>query len=68
MKLDRNMMFAIIGTIVCSAGYITYNWMSWATETLIAVDKRTEVMSVQIGYIVDGMGFNYGFLKGVEEN
>ena len=60
MQIDKNVTYAIIGVLICTIGYISYNWMSWATETLITVDKRTEVMSVQIGYIVDGMGLNYG--------
>ena len=60
--MDRNVTYAVIGVLICAIGYLAYDWMSWATETLIAVDKRTEVMSVQIGYIVDGMGLNYGFL------
>ena len=29
-------------------GTISYGWAAWATETLIAVDKRTEVMAAQI--------------------
>jgi len=35
---------ALIGLV----GAVSYNWASWTTETLIAVDKRTEVMAVQM--------------------
>jgi hypothetical protein len=39
---------AIITTVVGVVGAVSYSWASWTTETLIAVDKRTEVMAVQI--------------------
>ena len=38
----------IIGVAVAALGIIgtiSYSWAAWATETLIAVDKRTEVMA-----------------------
>ena len=46
--LDKKVTMAIITTVVGIVGAVSYNWASWTTETLIAVDKRTEVMAVQI--------------------
>ena len=42
---------ALITTMIGVIGAITYSWASWTTETLIAVDKRTEVMAAQIEII-----------------
>ena len=46
--LDKKVTMAIITTVVGIVGAVSYSWASWTTETLIAVDKRTEVMAVQI--------------------
>ena len=63
MQIDKGVTYAIIGTLICVIGYLSYNWASWATETLIAVDKRTEVMSVQIDHIADTISVSYGYLS-----
>ena len=34
-------------------GTIFYTWGSWTTETLIKVDKRTEVMEVKLSAIAE---------------
>lgn len=46
--LDKKVTMAIMTTVVGVVGAVSYSWASWTTETLIAVDKRTEVMAVQI--------------------
>lgn len=46
--LDKKVTLALVTTIIGVVGAISYSWASWTTETLIAVDKRTEVMAVQI--------------------
>ena len=46
--LDKKVTMAIITTAVGIVVAVSYSWASWTTETLIAVDKRTEVMAVQI--------------------
>ena len=43
-KIVMGVAAALIGVV----GAISYSWASWTTETLIAVDKRTEVMAVQM--------------------
>ena len=53
----------IIGITVAALGIIgtiSYSWAAWATETLIAVDKRTEVMAAQIEFIKVEMERTYG--------
>ena len=34
-------------------GTVFYTWGSWTTETLIKVDKRTEVMEVKLSAIAE---------------
>lgn len=46
--LDKKVTLALVTTIIGVVGAISYSWASWTTETLIAVDKRTEVMAVQM--------------------
>ena len=58
--LDRNVMLLLITTGLGVLGTITYSWASWTTETLIAVDKRTEVMATQIEFIKIEMERSYG--------
>ena len=49
--LSKKITMALITTMIGIIGAITYSWASWTTETLIAVDKRTEVMAAQIEII-----------------
>ena len=46
--LDKKVTLAVATTVIGVVGAVSYSWASWTTETLIAVDKRTEVMAVQI--------------------
>ena len=46
--LDNKIALAVVTTIIGVVGAVSYSWASWTTETLIAVDKRTEVMASQI--------------------
>jgi len=46
--LSSKVVMGIAAALIGVVGAISYNWASWTTETLIAVDKRTEVMAVQI--------------------
>ena len=47
-------------------GTVFYTWGAWTTQTLIKVDKRTEVMASQIDYIKTEMERTYGNLKGAD--
>ena len=56
----------IIGVAIAAQGIIgtvSYNWAAWATETLIAVDKRTEVMATQIEFITIEMEKTHGNIQ-----
>jgi len=46
--LDNKITLAVVTTVIGIVGAVSYSWASWTTETLIAVDKRTEVMASQI--------------------
>ena len=37
--------------VVTGIGAISYSWAAWTTETLISVDKKTEVIATEISYI-----------------
>tara|TARA_Y100000114_G_scaffold149341_1_gene163385 strand:+ start:501 stop:731 length:231 start_codon:yes stop_codon:yes gene_type:complete len=58
--LDKNVTMLLITTGLGVFGAISYSWASWTTETLIAVDKRTEVMATQIEFIKQEMERTYG--------
>tara|TARA_R100001129_G_scaffold163256_1_gene128780 strand:- start:375 stop:605 length:231 start_codon:yes stop_codon:yes gene_type:complete len=65
--LDRNVTLLVITTGLGVIGAITYSWASWTTETLIAVDKRTEVMATQIEFIKVEMEKSYGYVPQSDE-
>ena len=46
--LDNKITLAVVTTVIGIVGAVSYSWASWTPETLIAVDKRTEVMASQI--------------------
>jgi hypothetical protein len=46
--LSSKVVMGIAAALIGLVGAVSYNWASWTTETLIAVDKRTEVMTVQM--------------------
>jgi hypothetical protein len=46
--LSSKVVMGVAAALIGLVGAVSYNWASWATETLIAVDKRTEVMAVQM--------------------
>ncbi len=50
--------FVVIFTaVVTGIGAISYSWAAWTTETLISVDKKTEVIATEISYIkIHGAG------------
>ena len=58
--LDKQITWALVTALIGIIGAVSYSWASWTTETLIAVDKRTEVMATQIEYIKKEMEIIYG--------
>ncbi len=50
-------------------GTIFYTWGSWTTETLIKVDKRTEVMEVKLSAIAERLEeIQIGYIQKSNEN
>ena len=60
--LDKQITIVLITSFVIGVAGVVYSWASWATKTLVAVDKRTEVMAVQIEYIKSEMERSYGYV------
>ena len=58
--LEKKAIIAVTVTALGIIGTISYSWAAWATETLIAVDKRTEVMAAQIEFIKVELERTYG--------
>ena len=55
---------AIVSTaFIGGVGAVTYSWASWATNTLISVDKKTEVIASEISYIKSYMERDYGYIQ-----
>ena len=48
--------------VVTGIGAISYSWAAWTTETLISVDKKTEVIAAEISYIKKYMERDYGYV------
>jgi|TARA_R110001583_G_scaffold33127_2_gene112173 hypothetical protein len=49
--LSNKIVLAAVAALMALVGAVTYSWASWTTETLIAVDKRTEVIEAQLEFI-----------------
>lgn len=49
--LSNKIVLAAVAALMGLIGAVTYSWASWTTETLIAVDKRTEVIEAQLEFI-----------------
>lgn len=64
--LNRQVTITLVTTFVIGVGGVGYSWADWVTKTLIAVDKRTEVMASQIQYIKTEMERTYGNLEGAD--
>ena len=58
--LERPILILFLSTSLGLIGAVSYTWASWTTETLISVDKRTEVMATQIQFIKLEMERAYG--------
>jgi len=53
--------------VVTGIGAISYSWAAWTTETLISVDKKTEVIATEISYIKKYMERDYGYIQRSDE-
>tara|TARA_Y100000589_G_C26648873_1_gene425186 strand:- start:162 stop:404 length:243 start_codon:yes stop_codon:yes gene_type:complete len=62
--LNKQVTIALITAFILGVGGVGYSWADWVTKTLIAVDKRTEVMASQIDFMKTQMEIRYGNLEG----
>ncbi len=62
--LSKQITLILVTSTIGVVGTVMYSWASWTTETLIAVDKRTEVMATQIEFIKVEMERSYGNVTG----
>jgi|TARA_R100001463_G_scaffold3000_1_gene12466 hypothetical protein len=65
-KVNKQVTITLVTAFVIGVGGVGYSWADWVTKTLIAVDKRTEVMALQIDYIKTEMERTYGNLEGAD--
>ena len=65
--LNKQVTIALATAFIIGVGGVGYSWADWVTKTLIAVDKRTEVMASQISFIKEHMERNYGNVEGANE-
>ena len=62
--MNKQVTIALITAFILGVGGVGYSWADWVTKTLIAVDKRTEVMVSQIDFMKTQMEIRYGNLEG----
>ena len=62
--MNKQVTIALITAFILGVGGVGYSWADWVTKTLIAVDKRTEVMASQIDFMKTQMEIRYGNLEG----
>ena len=53
MEMLKQIGISVVVLSIGGVGTIFYTWGSWTTETLIKVDKRTEVMEVKLSAIAE---------------
>jgi hypothetical protein len=63
-KVNKQVTITLVTAFVLGVGGVGYSWADWVTKTLIAVDKRTEVMASQIDFMKTQMEIRYGNLEG----
>ena len=64
--LNRQVTVTLITAFILCVGGVGYSWADWVTKTLIAVDKRTEVMASQIDFMKTQMEIRYGNVQGTD--
>ena len=64
--LNKQVTITVIAAFIIGVGGVGYSWADWVTKTLIAVDKRTEVMASQIDFMKTQMEIRYGNVQGTD--
>jgi len=65
--LGKQFIVIVATAFIGGVGAVTYSWASWATNTLISVDKKTEVIASEISYIKLYMERDYGYVPRADE-
>ena len=69
MEMLKQISISIFVLSVGGVGTIFYTWRSWTTETLIKVDKRTEVMEIKLSNIAERLKeMKIGYIQKSDEN
>ena len=61
--LGKQFIVIVATAFIGGVGAVTYSWASWATNTLISVDKKTEIIASEISYIKSYMERDYGYIQ-----
>jgi hypothetical protein len=64
--LNKQVTITVATAFILGVGGVGYSWADWVTKTLIAVDKRTEVMASQIDFMKTQMEIRYGNVQGTD--
>ena len=68
-KVLKQITISFIVLSIGGVGTVFYTWGSWTTETLIKVDKRTEVMEVKLSTIAKRLEeIQIGYIQKSNEN
>ena len=68
-KMLKQITISFIVLSIGGVGTVFYTWGSWTTETLIKVDKRTEVMEVKLSTIAKRLEeIQIGYIQKSNEN
>ena len=69
MEMLKQLGISVVVLSIGGVGTIFYTWGSWTTETLIKVDKRTEVMEVKLSAIAERLEeIQIGYIQKSNEN
>jgi len=53
MEMLKQIGISVVVLSIGGIGTVFYTWGAWTTQTLIKVDKRTEVMEVKLSAIAE---------------
>jgi hypothetical protein len=59
----KQVVVILLTAVIGGIGAISYSWATWTTQTLISVDKKTEVIASEIAYIKSYMERDYGYIQ-----
>ena len=63
----KQVVVILLTAVIGGIGAVSYSWATWTTQTLISVDKKTEVIASEISYIKLYMERDYGYVPRADE-